>query len=81
MREPPENITHRTYMAGRCRQEERDTHMELFDMVKKLAVEEEGADATEYALLAALIAIALIVGARTLGTRINNVFNNVQGNM
>jgi pilus assembly protein Flp/PilA len=55
--------------------------MELFDMVRKLAVEEEGADATEYALLAALIAIALILGARALGGKINNVFNNVQGNM
>ena len=55
--------------------------MELFDALKKLAVEEEGADATEYALLAALIAIALIVGARTLGTKINTVFNNVLGNM
>ena len=51
--------------------------MDLFEMLQKLAVEEEGADATEYALLAALIAIALIVGATALGGKINSLFNNV----
>ena len=49
----------------------------MFDMIKQLAVEEEGADATEYALLAALVAIALIGGATFLGGRINNLFNGV----
>jgi pilus assembly protein Flp/PilA len=47
----------------------------------RLLVEEEGADATEYALLAALIAIALIAGATALGTKINNVFNLIQNTM
>lgn len=48
----------------------------------RLLVEgEEGADATEYALLAALIAIALIAGATALGTRINGVFNLIQNTM
>jgi len=47
----------------------------------RLIVEEEGADATEYALLAALIAIALIAGATALGTKINNVFNLIQNTM
>ncbi|MGH2350620.1 MAG: Flp family type IVb pilin [Chloroflexota bacterium] len=51
--------------------------MNLFDIVRSLVIEEEGADATEYALLAALIAIALIVGATALGTRINGVFNTI----
>jgi pilus assembly protein Flp/PilA len=50
-------------------------------LIKRFLREEEGADATEYGLLAALIAVALIVGARTLGTKINDVFNNIQGNM
>jgi pilus assembly protein Flp/PilA len=50
-------------------------------LVMRLLTEESGADATEYALLAGLIAIALIVGAKTLGTKINDVFNNVQGNV
>ena len=55
--------------------------MEVFEMLKGLVVEENGADATEYALLAALIAVALIIGARALGTKINTVFTNVQSNM
>ena len=46
---------------------------------KKLVIEEDGADATEYALLASLIAVALIVGAGALGTKINGMFNFVQG--
>jgi pilus assembly protein Flp/PilA len=50
-------------------------------LITRLLVEEEGADATEYALLAALIAIALIFGATALGTKINGVFNNVQGHL
>ncbi len=50
-------------------------------MLGRLAIDEKGADATEYALLAALIAIALIVGASALGTRINGVFNLIQNTM
>ena len=51
--------------------------MSLIEMARQLVVEEEGADATEYALLAALIAVALILGATFLGTRINTLFNGV----
>ena len=46
---------------------------------KKLVVEEDGADATEYALLASLIAVALIVGATALGTKINGMFSFIEG--
>ncbi len=46
---------------------------------KRLLTEETGADATEYALLAALIAVALIVGATTLGTSINGIFSALGG--
>ena len=53
----------------------------MIEIIKRLAVEEQGADATEYALLASLVAIALIVGASTLGGKINNVFNSVQNRM
>ena len=49
----------------------------MFEMIKKLAVEEEGADATEYALLAALIAVALILGATFLGNNVNGLFNRI----
>jgi pilus assembly protein Flp/PilA len=38
---------------------------------------EEGATAAEYALLVALIAVAIIVGARALGTSINDKLQGV----
>jgi pilus assembly protein Flp/PilA len=53
----------------------------MFEAIKKLAVEEQGADATEYALLASLVAIALILGATALGGKINTIFNSVQNKM
>jgi len=49
----------------------------MFETMKKLAVEEEGADATEYALLAALVAVGIILGATFLGTNINLLFNKI----
>ena len=55
--------------------------MNLFDLARALVVEEDGADATEYALLAALVAVALIVGATAMGGKVNNVFNNIQGHL
>ncbi len=38
--------------------------------------DEEGASAIEYALLVALIALAITAGATTLGTKIGAMFNN-----
>lgn len=38
--------------------------------------DEEGASAIEYGLLVALIALAIIAGARALGTGINTMFND-----
>ena len=55
--------------------------MALQKLARTLVIEEEGADATEYALLAALIAIVMIVGAQTLGGKINGVFNTIQSNL
>jgi pilus assembly protein Flp/PilA len=48
------------------------------NILKSLVIEEDGADATEYALLASLIAVALIVGATALGQKINGAFNFLQ---
>ena len=50
-------------------------------LLGSLIADEAGADATEYALLAALIAVALIVGASALGTRANGVFNHISNQM
>ena len=43
--------------------------------------EESGATAIEYGLIAALISVALIAGATTLGTNLNNVFQNISTKM
>ena len=42
---------------------------------------EEGVTAIEYALIAVLIAVVLIAGARLVGTDVNNTFNNVAAQM
>jgi pilus assembly protein Flp/PilA len=46
-------------------------------LVTRFLKDESGATAIEYGLIAALIAVAIIGGARTLGTRIGGTFNNV----
>lgn len=43
--------------------------------------DESGATAIEYGLIAALISVAIIAGATTLGTSINGVFENLSGKM
>ena len=43
----------------------------------KMMKDESGATAIEYGLIAALIAVAIIAGARSLGSSINTTFNNV----
>jgi len=39
--------------------------------------DEEGASAIEYALIAALIALAISVGAKALGTQLNTTFTTI----
>jgi pilus assembly protein Flp/PilA len=41
--------------------------------------DESGATAIEYGLIAALIGVALITGATTLGGKLNNTFANIAG--
>jgi len=43
--------------------------------------DESGATAIEYGLIAALISVALITGATTLGNSINNTFQSVSTKM
>jgi pilus assembly protein Flp/PilA len=46
-------------------------------LVVRFLKDESGATAIEYGLIAALIAVAIIGGARALGTRVGATFNNV----
>jgi pilus assembly protein Flp/PilA len=48
---------------------------------KKLIRDEQGATAIEYGLIAALIAVAAIVGMQALGTTLQGTFNNVSTKM
>jgi pilus assembly protein Flp/PilA len=43
--------------------------------------DESGATAIEYGLIAALISVALIAGASSLGNALNNTFQNLSGRM
>lgn len=49
----------------------------MLTFFKQFLRDEEGAAAIEYALIAALIAIAIVVGATLLGTNLNTIFNDL----
>lgn len=51
------------------------------NFVARFVKDESGATAIEYGLIAALIAVAIIGGARTLGSQIGTTFNSVAGTM
>ncbi len=46
-------------------------------IVARFAKDESGATAIEYGLIAALIAVAIIVGATSVGTALNSKFDNI----
>jgi pilus assembly protein Flp/PilA len=43
--------------------------------------DESGATAIEYGLIAALISVAIITGATTLGNTLSNTFQNISNQM
>ncbi|GHD15383.1 Flp family type IVb pilin [Tianweitania populi] len=47
----------------------------------RFAKDESGATAIEYGLIAALIALAIVAGATTLGGSLSNQFNYVSGKL
>ena len=49
--------------------------------VSRFFSDESGATAIEYGLIAALISIAIITAATTLGTNISNTFDKVAKNV
>ena len=46
-------------------------------LMNRFVADESGATAIEYGLIAALIAVAIIAGARQLGTTISGKFSNI----
>ncbi|MCC2112872.1 MAG: Flp family type IVb pilin [Hyphomicrobiales bacterium] len=50
-------------------------------LIQRFANDESGATAIEYGLIAALIAVAIIGGAKALGTQISTTFTKVKTEM
>ncbi|TDH37921.1 Flp family type IVb pilin [Pseudohoeflea suaedae] len=50
-------------------------------LIARFAKDESGATAIEYGLIAALISVALITGATSLGTSLNNTFQDISSKM
>ena len=46
-------------------------------LIKRFQRDERGATATEYALLIVFVALAIAVGAQTLGQGINSLFSQI----
>lgn len=49
----------------------------MFSLITKFSKDESGATAIEYGLIAALVAVAAIVGMTALGSSLNSIFTNV----
>jgi pilus assembly protein Flp/PilA len=49
--------------------------------IKNFVANESGATAIEYALIASLIAVAIILSVTTLGSKLQNAFNEVSSNL
>jgi pilus assembly protein Flp/PilA len=46
-------------------------------LLKKLGKDRKGATAIEYGLIAALVSVAIITAATSLGTKISDTFNTI----
>ena len=49
----------------------------MFKSMKSFVVNESGATAIEYALIASLIAVFIIVAVQTVGTKVSTVFTEI----
>jgi len=50
----------------------------FWSKMRELVVSEEGATATEYAVMLALIIVVAIVAITNLGRKVNNTFQNIE---
>jgi pilus assembly protein Flp/PilA len=53
----------------------------MMKSLKKFVANESGATAIEYALIASLIAVAIILSITALGSKLQNTFNEVSSNL
>lgn len=54
-----------------------EMHLRALAMIETLSTRDEGQDMIEYALLAALIAVACIAALVVLGPKISSIFSSV----
>jgi pilus assembly protein Flp/PilA len=53
----------------------------MMKLIARFSRQDGGATAVEYALIVALVSIALVVGARSLGLQIGATFNTTKSTM
>jgi pilus assembly protein Flp/PilA len=53
----------------------------MINTLKKFVANESGATAIEYALIASLVAVAIIVSVQAMGSKLQNTFNEVSNNL
>ena len=53
----------------------------MIEMLKQFIRDEEGVTAIEYGLIAALIAVMIIFGARAVGVQLDAIFNYIAGEL
>ena len=53
----------------------------MLSIFRRLAMDERGATAIEYTLIASLIAVAAIASMRSVGGKVSNVLSNVSNVM
>ena len=49
----------------------------MSSLINRFASDDSGATAIEYALIASIISIAIVVGATALGNQLNTTFNTI----
>ncbi len=59
----------------------RDMFLKLYVNFENLTISEQGQDLTEYALLLAVAALAMISGINGIATAVNTVFANVSSSL
>ena len=53
----------------------------MLRILLKFSQDKSGATAIEYGLICALIFIAIIIGVQGVGSKTQNMFNNIQNNV
>jgi pilus assembly protein Flp/PilA len=53
----------------------------MINLVSRFVKDDSGATAIEYGLIAALISVAIIGAATTMGTKLTSTFNEISGKL